>query len=74
MTIHSRSLISELKNFVASGGSYAAKVGDTDDLVMAALLIVRMLQQLQDFHQDIEGRMRDHEEFTPPLPFFAVIS
>jgi len=67
-------LISELKTFVANGGSYTAKVGENDDLVMASLLVVRMLQQLQDFHQDIEGHMRDHEEFTPPLPFFAVLN
>jgi cell division protein ZapA (FtsZ GTPase activity inhibitor) len=74
MKIYSRPLISELKTFVALGGSYAAKVGENDDLVMASLLIVRMLQQLQEFHQDIEGHMRDHEEFVQPLPFFAVIS
>jgi cell division protein ZapA (FtsZ GTPase activity inhibitor) len=74
MKIHSRSLISELKSFVASGGSYAAKIGDTDDLVMASLLVVRMLQQLQDFHQDLGNHMRDHEEFVQPLPFFAVLS
>jgi hypothetical protein len=74
MKLHSRSLISELKSFVASGGSYAAKIGDTDDLVMATLLIVRMLQQLTDFHYDLENQMRDHDEIIQPLPFFAVLS
>lgn len=74
MKLHSRALISELKAFVAAGGSYGAKVGDTDDLVMATLLIVRMLQQLTDFHYDLENQMRDHEEIIQPLPFFAVLS
>jgi Terminase large subunit, T4likevirus-type, N-terminal/Terminase RNaseH-like domain len=74
MKLHSRPLISELKTFVALGGSYAAKVGETDDLVMATLLIVRMLQQLTDFHYDLENQMRDHEEIIQPLPFFAVLS
>jgi intein/homing endonuclease len=74
MKIHSRSLISELKNFVANGGSYKAKIGETDDLVMALLLVVRMLQQLTDFHQDLGTQMRDHDEFIAPLPFFAVLS
>jgi cell division protein ZapA (FtsZ GTPase activity inhibitor) len=74
MKLHSRALVSELKSFVASGGSYAAKIGDTDDLVMATLLIVRMLQQLTDFHYDLENQMRDHDEIIQPLPFFAVLS
>jgi len=73
MTVHSRALISELKAFVASGGSYAAKIGDTDDLVMASLLVVRILQQLADFHGDLESQMRDHEDMIAPLPFFAVL-
>jgi len=74
MKLHSRPLISELKTFVALGGSYSAKIGETDDLVMAALLIVRMLQQLTDFHYDLENQMRDHDEMIQPLPFFAVLS
>jgi hypothetical protein len=73
MTIHSRSLISELKAFVASGGSYAAKIGDTDDLVMSSLLAVRMMTQLANFHGDLESQIRDHDEMIQPLPFFAVL-
>ena len=73
MTIHSRSLISELKGFVASGGSYAAKIGDTDDLVMSSLLVVRMFQTLSDYHYNLEEQIRDHSEYIAPLPFFAVI-
>lgn len=73
MTVHSRSLITELKAFVASGGSYAAKIGDTDDLVMASLLSVRIMQQLKDYHGDIESHLRDHDEIIQPLPFFAVL-
>ncbi len=73
MTIRSKSLISELKAFVASGGSYAAKIGDHDDLVMATLLSVRMMQQLADFHGDLEAQIRDHEEIIQPLPFFAIL-
>ena len=74
MTVNSRSLISELKAFVAHGGSYAAKIGDTDDLIMASLLVTRMLQQLGDYHFDLENQIRDHDEIIAPLPFFAVIS
>ena len=73
MTVNSRSLISELKAFVAHGGSYAAKIGDSDDLVMASLLVIRILQQLSDYHSDLETQIRDHDEMVAPLPFFAVI-
>jgi hypothetical protein len=74
LQINSRSLISELKTFIASGGSYAAKIGDTDDLVMSTLLVIRMLQQLGDYHYELESHMRDHDEFIAPLPFFAVLN
>jgi hypothetical protein len=74
MTIHSRSLISELKSFVASKGSYAAKSGEHDDLTMASLLAVRIMTNLADYHMDLESRIRDHDELVQPLPFFAVFS
>jgi hypothetical protein len=74
MTVNSRSLISELKAFVAHAGSYAAKIGDTDDLIMASLLVTRMFQHLSDYHLTLETQIRDHDEYIAPLPFFAVIS
>ena len=74
MKINSRSLVTELKSFIASEGSYKAKVGETDDLVMASLLTIRMIQQLSDFHYNLEEQIRDHDEILAPLPFFAVIS
>jgi hypothetical protein len=70
MTISSPSLISEMKNFVAHGVSYAAKPGETDDLIMATLLVVRMLQVLQSYHGELDTQMRDHQDsIIPPLPF-----
>ena len=71
MTIHSRSLISELKSFVASNNTYSAKPGEHDDLVMATLLSVRIMQQLASYHGDLEEHMRDHDSFVAPFPFFA---
>jgi hypothetical protein len=73
MTIYSKSLISELKTFVALGGSYQAKIGETDDLVMASLLVIRMFQTLADYHYNLEEQIRDHDEYIAPLPFFAVL-
>lgn len=74
MTIHSFGLISELKSFVANGGCYEAKIGETDDLVMASLLVVRILQQVGSYSYEVDSQMRDHEDFVAPFPFFAVIS
>jgi hypothetical protein len=74
MKVNSRSLISEFKNFVAVGTSYQAKQGETDDLVMATLLTVRMLQVLQSYHSNLDEQMRDHQDVTiEPLPFIMTM-
>ena len=73
MKVFSSGLISELKTFVASGGSYAAKQGETDDLVMSTILVVRMFQHLQQYHLDINKHIRDHNDVIEPMPFFAII-
>lgn len=73
MTIHSSPLISELKNFVSSGTSYAAKPGETDDLVMATIINVRMMQMLQNYHKELSDQIRDHsDEVIEPMPFVVV--
>jgi hypothetical protein len=72
MKIRSSSLVSELKTFVAHGTSYAGKVGETDDLVMSALLAVRMMVLLQTFDSGIDNQIRDHGEvLEPPMPFIS---
>jgi len=46
LKLNSDKTIFELQNFVASGGSYAAKKGATDDTVSSLLLISRLLKQI----------------------------
>ena len=70
MKICSRNLISELKTFVANGASYAAKPGETDDLVMSLILMVRMAQLLQSFDSQIDLTMKDTIDIIEPMPFF----
>jgi len=73
MKIGSRPLVSEFKNFVASGNSFAAKIGETDDLVMATLLTVRMLQVLQTYHSELDQQIRDHGDVViEPMPFISL--
>jgi len=72
MKIRSAGLVSELKTFVAHGVGYAAKPGETDDLVMATVLAVRMMQLLQTFHVEMDTQMRDHgEKIEAPMPFIS---
>jgi hypothetical protein len=74
MKIHSKPLISELKTFVAHGVAYAAKPGETDDLVMSTLLAVRMMQLLQEYHPEMDAQMRDFgENIDRPLPFISMM-
>jgi Terminase large subunit, T4likevirus-type, N-terminal/Terminase RNaseH-like domain len=71
MTINSRPLISELKTFVAQGAGYAAKPGESDDLVMSLVLTVRMAQMLQSFDSQLDLTMKDSlEDIVQPMPFF----
>lgn len=73
MEIYSRSLISELKTFIATGFSFKAKNGDHDDLVSALLLLVRMSSLIADWDprvfETLSGQSGD-EEFEAPLPIF----
>jgi hypothetical protein len=72
MKIRSSGLVSELKTFVAHGVGFAAKPGETDDLVMSTVLAVRMMQQLQSFSLEMDNQMRDHGEvIQPPMPFIS---
>lgn len=70
MTINSKNLVSELKTFVSSKASFAAKQGETDDLVMSTVLIVRMAQMLQNYDAKLDMSMRDSlDDILLPMPF-----
>jgi hypothetical protein len=72
MHIVSKMLISEMKNFIAHGSSFEAKLGEHDDLVMATLLAVRMIQMLQNYDSNLDLEMRDNVDiFIEPMPFIA---
>lgn len=73
MKIKSKSLISELKNFVATGSSYNAKRGTTDDLISASLLAIRMMAVLKDWDPrvyDTFKQIENEEDYEPPMPVF----
>lgn len=73
MTVKSRALLSELKNFVRGGGSYKGKIGVNDDLVMGTLQIVRLLQICADWEEEIEENLKtvgadDDDIGSAPMP------
>ena len=72
MQVNSKLLISELKDFVATGMTYKAKPGQHDDLVSACLLMTRMMKVLAEFDPKIFERWTDRtSEYTAPLPIFG---
>jgi hypothetical protein len=71
MKLLSKNLLRELKNFVAAGQSYAAKSGETDDLVMATILCVRMIQMLTNWDQKLFEHLQEDAgkaELIMPMP------
>lgn len=73
LAIASKPLISELKTFVAHGPSFAAKPGETDDLVMSMILAIRMTMLLQNFDSQIDSKMKTSpDEIIEPMPFFIM--
>lgn len=78
LTINSETLLFELKNFVASGGTYQAKAGATDDCVMALAVVIKLLTRLSSY--DDNARKLVYETVAPdsdmeepgadePIPF-----
>jgi len=71
--VNSKTLVSELKTFVAQGITFKAKVGQHDDLVSALLLVMRMVLVLQEWDPTIYDKMRDHtgmEDHDLPMPIY----
>jgi len=76
ITINSQQLISELKTFVARANSFEARLGQTDDLVMATLLFLRMAEfvatwDTESYKQIINDISTGEEDaYGAPMPCF----
>jgi len=77
LTILSKPLISELKNFVARGNSYSAKPGEHDDLVMSMLTVVRMTIYISTFEDSVHhvvnnslglDEWNSQDDYDEPMP------
>ena len=76
LDIKSKALISELKTFIYRGGSYAARNGTTDDLVMALILVLRMADYVAKWDDSTNASLSsnlafgedDEEDEDSPMP------
>lgn len=62
VTIYSKLLLTELKNFVRRRGSYQAQTGSTDDCIAACLVITRILEEISSFEQGAFEKLYTYEE------------
>ena len=74
MKINSQGLLSELKVFVSRGNTYEARIGQTDDLVMAMILAVRMLEYISSWDETSQAAISsdissdDDINYSAPMP------
>jgi hypothetical protein len=78
MQLYSKPLVSQLKNFVSKGDSFAAKSGENDDLVSATLLIVRMSQMIGKWDDRTAATLMDNslleiDGLQEPMPIAVSI-
>jgi hypothetical protein len=63
LKINSDVLLFELQNFIASGGSYNAKQGATDDAIMAMCVVMKVLNRMASY--DEAARKVVYEQVDP---------
>lgn len=71
--INSKLLVKQLSNFIASGSSFAAQVGENDDLISATLIILSIIDEVSKFDDDVYNKINENsEEYIEPMPYIIV--
>jgi hypothetical protein len=73
LSINSKPFISELKNFIATGSSFQAKLGATDDLVSSMLLALRVINVIKDWDPNVYNtfvQIEADQDYELPMPIF----
>lgn len=60
ITIKSIILIEEMKNYVRRANGYSAKIGATDDMISALLIVIRVLEQVASYDQFAFDKLYAH--------------
>lgn len=58
--IRSKVLLHEMKEFIRRRGSYEAKSSGTDDLIMATLIVIRLLDEIASYDQEAYDKLYSH--------------
>ena len=70
--IYSKPMVKELKNYIKKGVGFEAKQGETDDLVDASLLIMRMTNIIRNYDFDLNEKINESVvvggDFIEPMP------
>lgn len=76
LKLNSKNILRELRTFVARGVSYKAMDGETDDLIMALLLAIRMIEVVsrydEDNYEELRDTFDDYDEDNEPMPVFVI--
>jgi hypothetical protein len=79
LQVNSKALISEMKTFIYRGGSYAARNGMTDDLIMALILVLRMADYIAKWEESTNAALSsnlaygdEEDDDDGPMPFAFV--
>lgn len=74
LILNSKGILSELKVFVSRANSFEARIGQTDDLIMALLLALRMIEYISGWDEKsqaaINSKITEDGEtgFDAPMP------
>lgn len=65
-TVRSKFLASQMKTFVRKGQSFAAKEGAKDDIIMSAVLMVHLIDEIRYHEPDLDDLIRpDLDDYDP---------
>lgn len=73
MKLNSKGLLSELKVFVSRSNTFQARIGQTDDLIMAMILSVRMLDYIATWDERSQSAINSSvsesdDDYGAPMP------
>ncbi len=76
MKLNSKGILSELKVFVSRANTFEARIGQTDDLIMAMILAVRMTDYISTWDDKSQAAINsnvsteDDMNYDAPMPIF----
>jgi hypothetical protein len=76
LKLNSKGILSELKVFVSRGNTFEARIGQTDDLIMALILAIRMTDYISTWDDKSQAAINSNimngedSSYDAPMPVF----